>query len=334
MTNNPGKVVSIYQFSELFASVWSKAMTPRNILSSFCATGVHPVNRGAIEIPGEKRKLKSTPMADIAKNHGISYLPLYSPAPRRHSAAPLPSSLEFTEEEERRFQKRYDEGYDHDIPGDSRYEAWLQRSYPHDDSLTMELFPHVVPTYSGDQLEESLHIYGDHLDESLQSPSTNPRPPCVSREHSPPEPSAAVREPALKTKLGQFLTVPTPPAAKNVKTKGVRVLTSSDYMREMEEKEIMKREKAELNEKRKRLREEKAKERAAQKALKAAQRLAKAAGKKSNVPSSGTVAKTGTGGASGRGHGRSGVGTRGRSVVGTRGHATCRKPTGSVPRKN
>ncbi len=332
MTNNPGKVVSISQFSELFASAWSKAMTPQNILSSFRATGVHPVNRGAIEIPGEKRNLKSTPMADIAKSHGISYLPLYSPAPRRHPAAPLPSSLEFTEEEERRFQKRYDEGYD--IPGDSRYEAWLQRSYPHDDSLTMELFPHVVPTYSGDQLDESLQLGGDHLDGSLQSPSTNPRPPCVSREHSPPEPSAAVREPALKTKLGQFLTVPTPPAARNVKTKGARVLTSSDDMRDMEEKERMKREKAELKEEKKRLREEKAKERAAQKALKAAQRLAKAAGKKSNVPSSGTVAKTGTGGTSGHGRSLSGVGTRGRTGVRTRSHATCGKPTGSVPCKN
>ena len=54
MSENPGKLVTIYQFSELFVAAWQKAMTPRNITSGFRATGVFPVNRDTIEIPGAK----------------------------------------------------------------------------------------------------------------------------------------------------------------------------------------------------------------------------------------------------------------------------------------
>lgn len=43
MCQNPGKVVTLYQFSKLFASAFfMKAMTPRNISSSFRVTGVFP----------------------------------------------------------------------------------------------------------------------------------------------------------------------------------------------------------------------------------------------------------------------------------------------------
>ena len=40
MSDNPGKTITIYQFSELFAAAWKKAMTPQNITSSFCTTVV------------------------------------------------------------------------------------------------------------------------------------------------------------------------------------------------------------------------------------------------------------------------------------------------------
>ena len=63
MSNNPGKIVTIYQFSELFATAWKKAMTSQNITSSFHATGVFPVNRQALEILQEK---KSPPKLSMA----------------------------------------------------------------------------------------------------------------------------------------------------------------------------------------------------------------------------------------------------------------------------
>ena len=89
-----------------------------------------------------------------------------------------------------------------------------------------------------------------------------------------------VEIPVKKTKLGHILKVPAPPGAqKSHETRGARVLTSSDYLAEIEEKERLKREKAEQVEQRKRQREEKARLKAAEKAAKAAARVAKAAAK-------------------------------------------------------
>ena len=47
MVNNPGKVVTRYQFSLLFNCVWMKAMTPHNIISGFRVTGIYPIDRCA-----------------------------------------------------------------------------------------------------------------------------------------------------------------------------------------------------------------------------------------------------------------------------------------------
>ena len=120
MSENPGKLVTIYQFSELFAATWQKAMTPRNITSGFRATGVFPVNRDTIKIPGVKQCSKATPLAAAAKKNGINYLPLYSPAPRKPRARSS-TSLEFTDEKMDLFQRRYEEEYD--ILGDLRHEV-------------------------------------------------------------------------------------------------------------------------------------------------------------------------------------------------------------------
>ena len=47
MVNNPGKVVTRYQFSLLFNCAWMKAMTPHNIISGFRVTGIYPIDRCA-----------------------------------------------------------------------------------------------------------------------------------------------------------------------------------------------------------------------------------------------------------------------------------------------
>ena len=41
---NPGKVVSVYDFSQLFSQAWFQSMTIRNITSGFKVTGVFPVD--------------------------------------------------------------------------------------------------------------------------------------------------------------------------------------------------------------------------------------------------------------------------------------------------
>ena len=44
MSKNPGKIVTVYTFSQLFATAWYKAMTPQTIVSGFQTNGVYPVN--------------------------------------------------------------------------------------------------------------------------------------------------------------------------------------------------------------------------------------------------------------------------------------------------
>lgn len=52
MAMNPGKKINRYNFTQIFARAWGKAMTPSNIASGFRTTGVCPFNRKAIKIPG------------------------------------------------------------------------------------------------------------------------------------------------------------------------------------------------------------------------------------------------------------------------------------------
>ena len=45
---NPDKVVTRYQFCEVFAKAWAKGMTMKNIIGGFKTTGVFPMNREVI----------------------------------------------------------------------------------------------------------------------------------------------------------------------------------------------------------------------------------------------------------------------------------------------
>ena len=83
MSANPGKVVTIYQVSQLLSVAWSKAMTPCNITSGFRATGVFPVNRYAISLPGEGPRPSDIPIAVLAEKQGINFMPFYSPTCRK-----------------------------------------------------------------------------------------------------------------------------------------------------------------------------------------------------------------------------------------------------------
>lgn len=62
LTMNPGKVVTIYQFSMLFSQAWMKSMTVSNICAGFRVTGVHPLNRDVfspMEDPTSEREWTS-----------------------------------------------------------------------------------------------------------------------------------------------------------------------------------------------------------------------------------------------------------------------------------
>ena len=91
MSDNPGKVVNRYVFSQLLSRAWSKAMSIRNIAGGFKVCGIYPFNRDALRVP-----LKEQPkqMETLAKDSGLAYIPLFSPARLNGSHHPRSNSLE------------------------------------------------------------------------------------------------------------------------------------------------------------------------------------------------------------------------------------------------
>ena len=86
-------------------------MTMKNIQAGFKYTGTYHLNRDAI-VPSRKDATST-----LAQRTRLKFIPLYSLA--RRYRPPITQEAVFTEEEESRFQKRFQEGYD--ITSDDRY---------------------------------------------------------------------------------------------------------------------------------------------------------------------------------------------------------------------
>ena len=167
LRNNPGKIITRFQFSTIFARAWMRSMSMKNITSGFKTTGIYPFNPRALQPEVEKVSPLFNP-ASLCEKTGINYIPLYSPhrkfrhsdhrhtIPNNKSVDSLPESpifspkstipvvprslddssfgdicncskTSFTLEEIAIYQRRFDEGYD--IP-DERYELWLKQNKP------------------------------------------------------------------------------------------------------------------------------------------------------------------------------------------------------------
>ena len=86
LSNNPGKVITRYQFSYLFGRTWKKGMIPHNIMKGFEVTGIYPVNR--YKVLPEKSPLRPS----LSERTGLRFIPLFTPhsfTPSRR--IPLPS---------------------------------------------------------------------------------------------------------------------------------------------------------------------------------------------------------------------------------------------------
>jgi len=51
MQENPGCVVTKYQFSTLLSKAWYKAIQPQNLIAGFTKSGINPYNPEAIKAP-------------------------------------------------------------------------------------------------------------------------------------------------------------------------------------------------------------------------------------------------------------------------------------------
>ena len=52
-TSHPGQVVNDYNFCRLFSNAWLESMTTSIIAGGFRTTGIYPLNRDAIQLPGD-----------------------------------------------------------------------------------------------------------------------------------------------------------------------------------------------------------------------------------------------------------------------------------------
>ena len=126
IVQNPGKVVTQNNFSTLFSKAWMKSMTITNIIAGFSTTGIYPIDRNKVI-----SRLEEAMCTPPKQPSGLSYLPLLTPVPtssRRSSKRPVV----FSEAEIKLFLERYEDGYD---GGDERYKIWLEMYHPNAESI-------------------------------------------------------------------------------------------------------------------------------------------------------------------------------------------------------
>ena len=132
----PGRIVTKYNFCELFAKAWMKTCTPETICAGFRRAGIIPFDPGSVkkrfphcddaegmDIRCDKNnctnsKVNSTTEPGAGSKDSASESPKVTPV--------------FSNEEETLFSRRFEEGYD---LYDDHYEQWL--SIMHPEALTV-----------------------------------------------------------------------------------------------------------------------------------------------------------------------------------------------------
>ena len=188
----------------------------------FRTTGVYPFDRNAIEVIDRTPHINNP--ISLTERTGLGFIPLYSPACKsstpRYKAITKPP-VTFTSEEIACFIRRYEEEYD--ITTDECYNLWLKKYERSDESDSSKL-----------SCEMSLE----------SSPSTKTSPPSnlLLREASS-QPRSILKK--------MFHFPKSHPLSTDYEKTSARVLTSSENMKALEEKENEK-EKRKLERERKR----------------------------------------------------------------------------------
>ena len=257
ITANPGRVVTRYQFSELFKRAWMKGMTMQNVVGAFRTTGVYPFDRSALSV-NKEMKCRS-----LAERMGLQFIPLYSPA-RRKPDVQTTKVVRFSSDEIAKFQVRFEEGFD--IP-DVRYEQWVRMYHPEStpphrspiETDLSEYLPESTPPRGSpieldvsEYLPESTPLRGSPIESDL----SDYHPESTSRRSStPPIDSITLSRSSVLAHLlaKQAPTVKYPQPERKF---SARVLTSSENLLLLQEKEKAKREKATEKQRKKEQREE------------------------------------------------------------------------------
>ncbi len=81
ISENPGRIISRYDFSALFNQAYENSMTIKNIKSGFRTTGICPFDKTAIMLPDDENSFEEFNPHSLAKQTGLKYIPLYSSSP-------------------------------------------------------------------------------------------------------------------------------------------------------------------------------------------------------------------------------------------------------------
>ena len=123
---NPGKVITKFNFNQLFSQAWLKSLTPANMISGFKTCGIYPYNRKAV---------RAVPNQDSAKVAGNEVVAASIQALNNIHA--LEEGIEvLSAEQELLFIRRFEEGYD--LHTDPAYNRWLKKNHPEVDSDFVE----------------------------------------------------------------------------------------------------------------------------------------------------------------------------------------------------
>ena len=121
---NPGRVITKYQFSPLFSATWYKAIKPVNLLSGFKKVGICPFNVDAIKSPDPPSSLVTSDHPDdenLSDQESVddeevplpeaASLPSSEMNPSSSSVLTVQNNTMFTPEQLELFQSRYENGY-------------------------------------------------------------------------------------------------------------------------------------------------------------------------------------------------------------------------------
>ena len=234
LQQNPGRVITRFQFSSLFFEAWGMAVTPSNIIAGFRTCGVYPFNPSAIQVPDisaeEQTATLGLPVSPFSPSSAdnLSCLTLSASScnaisgPTSHervqkpfeasvcslSLVSKPSGEEFTAEQLRCFEIRYEEGFN--VCTDSDYVKWLELHHP--ESLPKDRYALILAL--------SPAVATEVVCFTQPSPAITPNPSEESQDDSP---------------IFKYLTLPpgaTPSIPKTLPQ--ARLLTSADAMVQLE----------------------------------------------------------------------------------------------------
>ena len=131
---NLGKVITKFNFNQLFSQAWLKSLTPANLIAGFKVCDIHPFNRNALKaVPTHEINASEQTTAGIEKTTtGRTLLTLEHEVPTNTSKELVTNAEEdseiFSADQQQLYMRRFEEGYDLSIdPVDGSINTILNR---------------------------------------------------------------------------------------------------------------------------------------------------------------------------------------------------------------